>query len=162
MAHRYHIAQFNLAAQRHPIDHPGMADFVAQLDEINALAEQSPGFVWRLKDDSGNATAMRPAGADMLINMSVWESIDALFAYTYKSDHVRVFRERGRWFERSDEPQLVLWWTPAGEIPSAEEGVRRLEHLRAHGPSPHAFTLKARFDPPEDAATEATQTIPAR
>ena len=125
-----------------------MADFVARLGAINTLADDSPGFVWRLQDGSGDSTAMRPFGSDeIIVNMSVWESADALFQYTYKSDHASVFRRRKEWFEVPTEPHLVLWWVPRGHIPGMAEGEEKLTHLRGHGPSEAAFTLKKRFPP---------------
>ncbi len=104
-----HLAQFNMAKMLFPLEHPGMADFVARLEAINTLADDAPGFVWRLQDSSGDSTAMRPFGDDqLLVNMSVWESADALFEYAYKSAHAEVFRRRKSWFEVPTEPHLVL------------------------------------------------------
>lgn len=142
----YHLAQLNIARMREPLDNPVMADFVAQLDEINALAEQSPGFVWRLQSDSGNATDIRIYDDEMLIvNMSVWENVDALFEYAYRSDHIDVFRRRGEWFEKMDSAHMVLWWIPAGHIPTTTEAEAKLNDLREHGPTPLAFTFKQRY-----------------
>jgi hypothetical protein len=125
-----------------------MAEFMAALEPINALAEASPGFVWRLQDDSGNATSIQVFEDDLIIiNMSVWESVDHLFEFAYKSPHVEYFRRRREWFERFPISYLALWWVPAGHIPSIEEAKERLEHLEAHGPTPYAFTFKRRFDP---------------
>ena len=131
---------------RYAIDNPGMADFVAQLDAVNGLADRSPGFVWRLRADDGDATTIQAFDdANILINMSVWQSIDALFEFTYKSAHTEVFRRRHEWFDSADGAHLVLWWLA---IPRVEQGIARLKYLDQHGPSARAFTIKDRFDPP--------------
>jgi hypothetical protein len=146
----FQLAQVNIGRVRAPVDDPLMHGFVARLDEINALAESSPGFVWRLKDDSGNATYFRPYAGDdrILINMSVWESIEALHAFVYRSLHKDLLADRKNWFERMEEAYQVLWWIPRGHIPTLEEAVARLEHLRQHGDTPHAFGFKSPFEPP--------------
>ena len=149
----YHLAQFNIARARKPMEDPAMADFVAQLDAVNALADAAPGFVWRLQDASGNASAIQ--GFDdprMLVNLSVWESAEDLFAYVYKSGHAKVMARRRDWFERGDGPTMVLWWVPAGHIPGVEEAKARLDALRRDGPGPVAFSFKERFPAPEKAA----------
>lgn len=148
----FHLAQVNIGRLKAPIDDPRVADFVAQLDEINALADRSPGFVWRLQDESGNATAV-PAFDDarMIINMSVWESLEALRAYVYCSDHSRVLARRRDWFEKLDRPHMALWWIPAGTLPAVEEARQRLALLGARGPTPDAFTFRDRFPPPAPA-----------
>ncbi len=144
----FHLAQFNVATMLYPLEHPGMADFVARLGAINSLADDSPGFVWRLQDGSGDSTAMRPFGNDdIIVHMSVWEPADALFQYAYKSHHAEVFRRRKEWFSVPTEPHLVLWWVPRGHIPGMTEGEEKLTHLRGNGPSEAAFTLKKRFAP---------------
>lgn|SRR5574341_945367 len=148
---RYHIAQLNIGRAVAPIDSPVMAGFVALLDEINALAERSPGFVWRLQDDSGNATHIRPFADDrILVNLSVWESVEQLKEFVYKSAHGPVVRRRGEWFEKFDGAYQALWWVKAGEIPTVEEAKRRLDHLWEHGESQYAFTFNRIFAPPED------------
>lgn len=142
----YHLAQINIAVMRAPLDSPVMAGFVARLDEINQLAERSPGFVWRLKGDGNDATSLRPFEDErIIVNMTVWESIDALFQYTYGSDHVEVFRQRGEWFEKMETPHMALWWIPAGHIPTVEEAKEKLERLHHDGATPLAFTFKRRF-----------------
>ena len=144
----YHLAQINIATLRYPLDHLEMASFVARLEEVNALADTAPGFVWRLQDESGDATAINAYADDnILINMSVWQSIDAWFDFSYRSAHAELLRDRKQWFEAPREAFLALWWVDAGHIPGAGEGVARLEHLRQHGPSDHAFTIKQRFSP---------------
>lgn len=143
---QYHLAQANIAHMLAPIDDPVMAGFVARLDEINALADRSPGFIWRLQTEDGNATSLRVFDNDMLIiNTSVWESIDALHQFTYYSDHVEVFRQRRDWFEKMDTPYQVLWWIPAGQVPTPDDIKARLDYLTQHGPTPLAFTFKQRF-----------------
>jgi hypothetical protein len=145
----YHVAQYNIARQKAPLDDPLMKEFVDRLDELNALAEQAPGFVWRLQDETGNSTEIRPHDDPMIIvNMSVWESVDALHAYAYRSAHGPVYVARPTWFEQMDGHTLGLWWIPAGHEPDALEGKKRLELLNRDGPSAQAFTIKQRFDPP--------------
>jgi hypothetical protein len=145
----YHLAQINIARMLAPIDDPVMADFVAQLNPINALADRSPGFVWRLQTDSGDATSIRIYDHEMIIvNLTVWESAAALKEYVYKSAHNGVLRDRKRWFEKFDGPYYAIWWIPAGHVPNAQEGKRRLEHLREHGDSDYAFSFKHLFSAP--------------
>ena len=142
----WHLAQINVARGIAPLDDPRMADFVSQIEALNRLAEESPGFVWRLKDESGASSSYVSYNDDplVLVNMSVWESIDALKNYAYRSAHAAVFRDRKRWFERMTPP-LALWWIPAGEIPTVEEGKRRLALIDTHGPTAEAFTFTAPF-----------------
>ncbi len=129
-----------------------MADFMAQLDEINALAERSPGFVWRLQGDGGNNTDYKVDDDDLLfiVNLSVWASLEDLHAFTYRSDHRSVFARRFEWFERRSGPNMVIWWQPAGTIPDVDDALRRLRLLEDAGPSPEAFGFKQAFPPPED------------
>jgi len=142
----HNLAQLNIGRMRHPLDHPEMQGFVEQLDYINAIADATAGFVWRLQTEDGDATAIRPfADDDLLVNMSVWESIDALYEYVYRSDHLKVLRERRQWFQRMDVAHMVLWWIPAGHIPTVDEAIARLEQLRLHGPGPNAFDFKQPF-----------------
>jgi hypothetical protein len=140
----WHLAQFNIGRIHQPLDHPDIAEFVANLDPVNALAESSPGFVWRLTDDAGLSSSYVQAYADplMLINLSVWEGPEQLRQFVYQSGHTSFLRRRAEWFERSDGPYLVCWWVPAGHVPSVEEAVARLERLRSDGPSDDAFTLR--------------------
>ena len=144
----FHLAQLNVARVLAPLDSPVMADFVAQLGEINALADAAPGFVWRLQTEDGDATAVRPYGDEIIVNMSVWESLEALRAYVYRGGHVEVMRRRREWFSRLAESYLVLWWVPAGHRPTVPEAVARLEALRRDGPTPHAFTFHTAFAAP--------------
>ncbi len=146
---KYHIAQINIGRILAPIVDPLMADFVSQLPPVNALADASPGFVWRLQTESGDATSIRVYEDEMVaINMSVWESVDTLREYVYKSTHNGVLRDRKRWFEKFDGPYYALWWIPTGHIPSAEEGKQRLEYLREYGDTSYAFSFKNIFPEP--------------
>jgi heme-degrading monooxygenase HmoA len=140
----WHLAQVNIALPREPLDAPLLAGFVAALAPVNAVADASPGFVWRLQTEDGDATAIRAFGDDRLIvNMSVWESVEALRAFVHGEPHAAVLRRRREWFERLGAPETALWWLPAGTIPTVADAEERLAHLRAHGPTPHAFTLRA-------------------
>lgn len=146
----YHLAELNVGRMRFPLTDARMAGFVEQLAPINALADGTPGFLWRLQSEGGDATALRPFPDDMMIvNFSVWESIDALFQYTYYSNHAKVLRERKTWFEHMKEHYLVLWWIPAGHIPTLVEAKERLDALRRDGPTARAFNFKERFEAPE-------------
>jgi len=142
-----HIAQINIAQARGPIDSPLMAEFVALLDSINALADGSPGFVWRLQTEDGDATSIHAYHDErVIINMSVWDSIDRLADFVYRSGHLEVMRRRREWFDRI-RMHIALWWIPEAHVPSVTEAVERLSHLGEHGPTPYAFTFKTRFMP---------------
>lgn len=134
---------------KEPLESPLMRDFVDNLDRINALAEQAPGYVWRLQTDEGDATALRPFGENYLVNLSVWKDVAALREYVYKSDHASIMRRRGEWFDHMAEAFSVLWWIPENRFPGLEEARERLEHLRQHGPTPEAFTFRNAFPAPE-------------
>ncbi|GAA2391577.1 DUF3291 domain-containing protein [Streptomyces glaucosporus] len=145
-AHAAHLAQLNVATLRHPLDDPCMAPFVEMLDPVNAAADDAPGFVWRLVEDgAADATGLRPAGEDVIVNLTVWETQEALWDFTYRSGHLEVMRRRREWFERHVEAHLVLWWIPAGHLPTVGEALERLADLRAHGPSPRAFTFASSY-----------------
>jgi Domain of unknown function (DUF3291) len=148
---RFHLAQANIGRFLAPLDSPIMEGFRTQLDPINALADQTPGFVWRLQTEDGNATAIRPYAGDdlMAVNMSVWDSLESLQQFVYKSAHVGTLRGRKQWFEQIEGPILVLWWIPAGQIPTVKEAQERLEHLKEHGPTAHAFTFRTPFPSPD-------------
>jgi hypothetical protein len=134
---------------RAPLHDPIMAGFVAQLAHINAVADASPGFVWRLQTEDGDATAVRAFDDErILVNMSLWESLEALHAYVYRSAHVGPLRERRQWFEPMEGPVLVLWWIEAGHVPTVLEAKQRLAVLAANGPTPEAFTFRQPFPPP--------------
>ncbi|WP_089254474.1 DUF3291 domain-containing protein [Asanoa hainanensis] len=132
----------NIARLRSPIDSPELADFVALLPEVNGLAERSPGYVWRLQDESGDATALRPFEPDVMVNLTVWESLESLRAFLYKTAHLEPMRRRRDWFVPLGDHHLVLWWIPAGTLPTIEEAAERLDLLRRDGPSAKAFTLR--------------------
>ena len=143
----YHLAQLNIAKMKFPLDDPRMQAFVDQLDAVNALADNAPGFVWRLQTDEGDATAIDFFGAETLVNMSVWRDVESLRDYAFRSDHKKVLGRRQEWFERMEQAYSVLWWIPAGSIPSLEEASERLENLRQTGPNPQAFTFRQLFEP---------------
>jgi len=146
----HHLAQLNIALPREPLTSPLLAGFVAALDPINALADESPGFVWRLQDDDGDATGIRGFGdARLIINLTVWESVESLADFVFRSAHTDVMRQRRQWFDPMPEAYTVLWWIPAGHIPTIEESEERLDLLRTNGPSPEAFTLRQPYDPPQ-------------
>jgi Domain of unknown function (DUF3291) len=143
----FDLAQLNVGRLVAPTDSPLVAEFMDALDSINALADSSPGFVWRFQTDEGNAIAERPFDDDrILVNFSTWETIDALADYVYRTAHTEYLRRRREWFERFEGAMVVLWWVPAGHRPTVTEAVERLAHLEANGPSPHAFTFRHRFD----------------
>jgi hypothetical protein len=136
----HHLAQLNIGRIRYEIDDPRMADFTNNLALVNGIAERSAGFIWRYIDESGNATNTRPyADPRIIINFSVWESVDALERFVWRTVHRRFYGRRAYWFEHFEGPSVVLWWVPAGHRPSVEEAVARIEHLKQHGPSDHAF-----------------------
>jgi len=145
----WHLAQMNIARMLAPLDSPVMAGFVAKIDEFNALADRSPGFVWRFQGETGNATYLRPYEDERIIfNLSVWESPDHLKAYVYRTGHADLVRQRQQWFEHSDVAIMALWWIPAGTRPTVDEAKARLEHLRQHGPGARAFGFRQVFPPP--------------
>jgi heme-degrading monooxygenase HmoA len=138
--HNHHLAQINIGRLIAPLDDPRIADFIAQLDPINKLADSSPGFVWRLQSEQGNATDLAYNDDPfVIVNMSVWESLEALQAFVYKSRHIGVLRERGKWFEKMTLPHYCLWWVPAGHRPTIAEGRNRLEHYQKHGSTAESF-----------------------
>lgn len=144
----HHIAQFNIGRLLHPLEAPQVADFVSQLAVINKLADGAPGFVWRLQTDDGSATEVRPFADDrIIVNFSVWETIAALHDFTYRTAHAAVLARRREWFERLGDAVLVLWWIPAGHVPTTEDAMERLDLLRSEGSTPAAFTLKTNFPP---------------
>ncbi|MEV7525182.1 DUF3291 domain-containing protein [Streptomyces sp. NPDC091371] len=154
-----HLAQINVATLRYPLDDPRMAQFVELLDPVNGSADGAPGFVWRLVEEGeADATALRPLGEDVIVTMSVWESREALWEFTYRSGHLEVMRSRRDWFERHVEAHLVLWWVPAGHRPNVGEALERLADLQANGPSPRAFTFVSSFTAAE--ADQHAQALP--
>lgn len=145
----WHLAQVNIGRFRKPVEDPANADFMSALDHVNALAEASPGFVWRLKGEGNNATDLKPFDdPNMAINMSVWESVDALGAFVYRNlDHRGVMRRRREWFEEMPV-YMALWWIPAGSLPTVEDAKARLAKLEADGPTAEAFTFRHPFPAP--------------
>jgi Domain of unknown function (DUF3291) len=155
----HHVAQVNIGLPREPLTSELLADFVAALDPINALAEASPGYVWRLQTVDGDATNVRGFGDDrLIINFSVWESVEALADFVFRSAHTDVMRRRRTWFEQMREAYAVLWWIPAGHIPTIGEAEERLALLRAHGPSAEAFTLREPYAAPDQGAAARPTT----
>jgi hypothetical protein len=144
----YELAQLNIGQLKAAIDSPLLAEFVANLDRINRLADSSDGFRWRLMTDEGNATSLRPFGDDVIVNMSVWSDLDALRRYVYRSSHAEILKRRQEWFVQSPQSSLVLWWIPSGHRPTLSEAASRLEQLRQRGPSPAAFTFKNAYPAP--------------
>jgi hypothetical protein len=142
-----HLAQLNIAIMfSDSIDDPIMAEFVAQLDTINALGESSKGFVWRLKDEDGDATSIKPFDDDrIIVNLTVWENIEDLMNFAFKTAHAVVMKDRGKWFEKFGKPSMVLWYIDQGHIPTPQEARERLEYLQANGASEYAFDFKERF-----------------
>lgn len=144
----HHLAQLNIAAMKASLESAEMADFVANLERINTLAEAAPGFVWRLQDEAGDATAIRPFGDEVLVNMSVWQDVQSLSDYVYKSAHTEMLKRRREWFGRIEQAHQVLWWVPSGHRPDVAEAAERLAHLREHGATAHAFTFRHAFAAP--------------
>ena len=142
------IAQLNTAHMLAPADSPQLAEFFANLDRINALADEAPGFVWRLQDEEGSATNFRPFGADVLVNMSVWVDIESLHNYVYRSAHIEIMAKRKQWFEILREAYSVLWWIPAGTLPTLQQAQEKLDLLRMKGSGSEAFTFKDAFPSP--------------
>ena len=151
----YELAQLNVGIIRGPMDSPLMAQFAANLARINALADASPGFVWRLQTEAGDATAIRPFdNENLLLNMSVWRDVESLRRYVYSSAHTEIMRRRREWFERMTQAYLVLWWVPRRHRPPIAEAVERLESLRSRGATAAAFTFRETFPPPDAPAEE--------
>ena len=147
----YNLAQVNIGRIRAELDSPIMAGFVNRLDEINSLADASPGFVWRLQTNEGNATYLRPFSDERtLLNMSVWETVESLRRFVFQSMHVELLRQRHAWFEKFAGAYSALWWVPAGHLPGIDEATRRIAHLDANGPTQFAFTFNAIFPPDEE------------
>lgn len=145
----WELAQLNIASLVAPIDSPALADFVAELDRINGIADQSPGFVWRLQSEEGNATDIEHGfGSEYIVNASVWKSVEDLHSYTYKTAHAQIMSRRKEWFNRMTEAYTVLWWVPEGHRPTLAEAEAKLALLKSLGPSDAAFTFKQRYPKP--------------
>jgi hypothetical protein len=155
----YVLAQVNIGRLQAPLDSPQLAGFVAALDPVNAAADAAPGFVWRLQTEDGNATSVRAfewdqaGSAGVIVNMSVWETPEALAAFVYSDTHRQVLARRRQWFERMTEVYTALWWIPRGTVPTPADAEDRVRRLRAHGPAADAFTLRVLFPPPGQAGT---------
>jgi uncharacterized protein DUF3291 len=148
---RYHLAQVNIGRIRTSLEDPQMHGFVSRLDEINKLADNSPGFVWRLQTLQGNATYLRPYEDDrILVNMSVWETVEALKHYVYRTAHAQLLRDRQQWFEAFGASYMALWWVPIGHRPGVDEAKKRLAHLEQHGATQFAFTFKQICQPDDE------------
>ncbi|MFJ9785802.1 DUF3291 domain-containing protein [Amycolatopsis sp. NPDC101161] len=149
----FELAQVNISRMKAPLDDVSFQDFVDALEPVNALADQAPGFVWRLQTEDGDATSIRAFEWDVrgtsgiLVNMSVWTSVEALADFVFSGAHVAVMKRRREWFHHVREAMTVLWWVPAGHRPTTAEAEEKIEHLRVHGPTPEAFTLKRHFSP---------------
>lgn len=145
-----HLAQLNIATAKYALEQPEIADFVNNLDKVNELAENSDGFVWRLKDETGNATEIAATDdPNLLVNMSVWTDPEALKNFMFRTIHRDFMRRKKEWFHPEAMDTYVLWWIEEGHQPSVEEAMARLEHLREHGDTPYAFTFKSNYGPDE-------------
>jgi hypothetical protein len=145
----FHVAQINASLPLEPLGSARLADFVAALEPINALADVAPGFVWRLQTEDGDATAVRLSDERLIVNLSVWESIETLADYVFRTAHTAVMRRRREWFAPMGQPMTALWWVPAGSTPTVTEAEQRLNQLQANGPTPHAFTFRTTFPSPD-------------
>ncbi len=162
----YALAQVNFSRLLAPLQDPQLADFVAGLEPVNAVADTAPGFVWRLQTEDGDATAIRAfqwdvgTSAGIIVNMTVWASVEALAAFVYSPDHLAVLRRRREWFEKMPVATTALWWVPAAHRPSTAEAEERVRHLRQHGPTAYAFTLKQHFPSPDAAHANVREGDP--
>jgi Domain of unknown function (DUF3291) len=147
-----HLAQLNVAVPVAPLDGPELADFMANLEPVNALADAAPGFVWRLQTEDGDATAIRAFDDRVMVNMSVWTSVETLAAFVFSVEHRAIMRRRREFFVPMREAFQVLWWIPEGTTPTVTEAEERLTHLREHGPTPEAFTFRTPFPTPDGPA----------
>jgi hypothetical protein len=146
---RHQLAQLNIAELKAPLDSPQLKDFVDNLDRINALAEGSDGFVWRLVGDGNDATSLRPLGENVIVNLTVWRDAAALRKFVYQSAHAPIMKRRREWFARMADAYMCMWWVPEGHHPTPAEAFARLQHLRAHGPTPESFTFAEAFSAPD-------------
>src|SRR5438477_1008897 len=147
----FHLAQINIGRLIAPMDDPRIADYIAHLAPVNALADAAPGFVWRLQSAYGNAMDISYNGDPAInVNMSVWESVETLREYVYKSNHVQVLRDRAKWFEKMNKPFACLWWVRAGHVPTVAEGRQRLEHYQTPGPTRYSFWFSQLYPVQED------------
>jgi hypothetical protein len=150
MKNRLYLAQVNIGKIIAPMDSPLMAGFADNLDRINALAESSEGFIWRLKDEANNATSIKVFDDDfIIINMSVWSNMDTLYKYVYQSAHTDYLKRRREWFEKMPEMHMALWYVPENHIPDTAEAVDKLNYIRKNGETPFAFGFKKKYSPEE-------------
>ena len=148
----WHVAQMNVGTVLYPTDDPRIAEFMGLLDQVNAMADASPGFVWRLQSAQGNATDILVSEDPyFLVNLSVWQDVESLFDFVYRSSHRLVMAKRRHWFARPTGAYQVLWWIPTGSIPTPAAGLDRLRWLEQNGPSSHAFTFREKYPPPGNA-----------
>ena len=134
------LSELNVGYALYPLDDPRMAGFMDNLDRINTLAERAPGFVWRMKSDSGNATDIAvPGDAEMISNLSVWEDVASLGAYVFNTVHAQFYNRKERWFVQMERPHFVMWWVADGHIPTLQEAMERLKYLQDNGSTDHAF-----------------------
>ena len=143
-----HLVQLNIAKMKFSIESTEMSDFVDNLETINALADSSPGFVWRLQTEEGDATGIDFFGSDVLVNMSIWQDVESLHNFVYKTAHNKIMSRRKEWFHRVEEAYTVLWWAPEAEIPSLDEAKSKLELLKLRGPTAAAFSFKQAYSSP--------------
>lgn len=149
MSNQYHLAQMSISKAKAPLDDPMMSEFVSQLPVINAIADKAQGFVWRLQTVEGNSTAVRAyEDPSILMNMSVWESVETLLNFVYRGPHAGPYKNARQWFDRIEGHSTVLWWIPAGELPTVRDGVERMQKINAEGPTADAFNFQQSFPPP--------------
>jgi heme-degrading monooxygenase HmoA len=154
----FHLAQVNIARAKFALDDPRMNAFISRLGEINAIAEESPGFIYRFTgDEFSNPFYATRFDRRYVFNLSVWESLETLKEFTFTSSHKELFRDRQEWFERLTAPSLAMWWVPAGHTPDIEEAVVRLDHITLHGETRFAFTFRSTFPAPDAAEARAQQ-----
>jgi heme-degrading monooxygenase HmoA len=141
-----HLAQLNIAKAKYSLEAPEIKEFVDNLEHVNNLAESSSGFIWRLKDEDGDATNIQAfSDPNTIVNMSVWDSVDALKNFMFRTHHRDFLRRKKEWFYNIPEDSYVLWWIPVGHIPTIEEAVEKLEYLRSNGDTPNAFSFKSNY-----------------
>jgi hypothetical protein len=151
-----HLAQLNIAKTKYSLESPEIKEFVDNLEPVNKLAESSSGFIWRLQDESGDATNITAfSDPDIIVNMSVWDSIEALKNFMFRTHHRDFLRRKKEWFHSIPDDSYVLWWVPKGHIPTVQEAVEKLEFLRTNGDTPYAFTFKSNFSAQEFVASNA-------
>jgi len=159
----WQLAQVNIGRLQAALDAPQLRPFMEALDRVNAAADHSPGFIWRLQTEDGNATAVQAFTWDagdsvgVIINMSVWTDVEHLTAFVLSDAHRAILRRRREFFERMPEAYLACWWVAAGHMPTTDEAEERIRHLRAHGPTPYAFTLRHHYPPPDAAQPHQPQ-----